>query len=148
MTFRRHLFTAALFLATAMPMTWLAADTFEDIGSTMSIEAGTIAQAFAGQTARVAFQLTNHGRSGLQLKAVESAAAAGSRIVGRVGPGETSLFETVGVSPDGMLDLTTSHLWIELTGLRGALEVGDTVPVRLRFATGSVKVSLHVHAPS
>ncbi|MCG8596099.1 MAG: hypothetical protein MI785_17295 [Kiloniellales bacterium] len=43
------------------------------------------------------------------------------------------------------LDLTTSHMWIEIGPLARDVKAGDTIPIELVFLRSRLRVEAHVH---
>jgi hypothetical protein len=71
--------------------------------------------------------------------------AKGSQIIGRISDHQTARLGSIGIRPDGALDLTTSHLWIELGPLSREIRQGDLIPIELVFVRGRIHADAHVH---
>lgn len=82
------------------------------------------------------FSIHNNTGSIIHLLRVDTPVAAGSRIMFNAGDGRQLQLDSLGVKPEQTLDFTTSHMWIELTGLREKLRNGMHVPLRLIFNDG------------
>lgn len=82
------------------------------------------------------FRIHNNTGSVIHLLRVETPIASGSRIMFDAGDGRQLQLDSLGVKPEQVLDFTTSHMWVELTGLRETLRNGMHVPLRLIFNAG------------
>lgn len=71
--------------------------------------------------------------------------AENSRLVARIGAQDTTELQSISVPAGEVLDLTTSHLWYQLSPLRNALELGDEFALELNLVYTTVKITVHVH---
>src|SRR3546814_20750329 len=67
-----------------------------------------------------------------------------SQIIGRISDHQTARLGSIGIRPDGALELTTSHLWIELGPLSREIRQGDFIPIELVFVRGRIHADAHV----
>ncbi|MEL3891711.1 copper chaperone PCu(A)C [Ferrovibrio sp. MS7] len=89
-----------------------------------------------GTSAVLKFSIHNNTGSIIHLLRVDTPIASGSRIMFNPGDGRQLQLDSLGVKPEQALDFATSHMWVELTGLRETLRNGVHVPLRLIFNAG------------
>jgi copper(I)-binding protein len=89
-----------------------------------------------GTSAVLKFSIHNNTGSIIHLLRVDTPVASGSRIMFNAGDGRQLQLDSLGVKPEQVLDFATSHMWVELTGLRETLRNGMHVPLRLIFNAG------------
>ena len=63
----------------------------------------------------------------------------------RIGNHEARTIDSVAVRAGSELDLTTSHMWIEIGPLARDVKAGDTIPIELVFLRSRLCVEAHVH---
>ena len=110
------------------------------------IEDAVATPAAAGETAIIGFRIDNFSGRNVLLMGVSSENAETALMMMRGGGAGTHIATGVSVFQDETLDLRTSHMWVELRGLKSAIEDGDLVPFELLFARGGVYVQAHAHA--
>lgn len=98
----------------------------------------------AGKTV-LRLRILNQTHSPLHLLGVATPLAKDSQIIGRISDHQTARLGSIGIRPDDMLDLTTSHLWIELGPLSHEIRQGDLIPIELVFVRGRIHADAHVH---
>ncbi|MBP7065154.1 copper chaperone PCu(A)C [Ferrovibrio sp.] len=89
-----------------------------------------------GTSAILKFSIQNNTRSTIHLLRIETPVASGSRIMFNSGDGRQLQLDSLGVETEQNLNFGTSHMWVELTGLRETLRNGMHVPLRLIFNAG------------
>lgn len=98
----------------------------------------------AGQ-AILRLRILNETHSSMHLLGVATPLAKDSQIIGRISDHRTARLGSIGIRPDGALDLTTSHLWIELGPLSREIRQGELIPIELVFVRGRIHADAHVH---
>lgn len=89
-----------------------------------------------GTSAILKFSIYNNTGSIIHLLRVETSVASGSRIMFNAGGGRQLQLDSLGVETEQNLNFATSHMWVELTGLRMTLRNGMHIPLRLIFTSG------------
>lgn len=110
--------------------------TISEVNATHTAQSGT---------SKLRFTVANDRQDVFHLLAITTPVARTAVLVGRVGPEKIITLDSASVPSDGVLDLNTSHLWVELSGLKRALVAGDTFPVELNFGAFRVSALAHVH---
>src|SRR3546814_17183802 len=85
----------------------------------------------AGQ-AILHLRILNETPSPMHLLGAATPVATGSQIIGRISDHPTARLGSIGIRPDGALDLTTSHLWLELGPLTWAIRQGEFLLIAYR----------------
>ena len=111
----------------------------------VSITAVNATQTTASETSKLRFTIENDVGSAFHLLEITTSVASTAVIVGRIGPAETTVLDSIRVPSKGVLDLNTSHLWVKLSGLKRALVAGEEFPVELIFGTFRLTALAHVH---
>lgn len=111
----------------------------------MTVEDVWATPAGAGSRSILRLRIINEGHDHVHLLGVETPVAKEARIIGRIGNDETRTIDSIGVGGDSNLDMTTSHLWVELGPLTREVQAGESVPIELVFVRGRVRVNAHVH---
>ena len=124
-------------------MAW--ADTPVDVGTSVRIESAVATPGNAGGRSSIRFKLINDSSSSLHLLGLVTPVAEQAELVARTGPDKASRLQSITISKESVLDLTTSHLRFEVDGLLRALIPGEEFPMTLRFVGFSVPVVVHVH---
>lgn len=110
------------------------------------IEDAVATPADAGETAIIGFRIDNFSHRNVSLIGVSSQNADLVMIILRGGGVGPDVATAVAVMQEETLDLRTSHMWVELRGLKSEIREGDFVPFDLVFARGRVSVRAHAHA--
>jgi copper(I)-binding protein len=122
------------------------ADESSEPFSGVYVEDAVATPAAAGEVSFVGFRIDNFSGRNLQLMGVNSDAAETTLVLVRRGGTGGRIANTVLVMQDETLDLRTSHMWVELRGLKSEVREGDLVPLELIFARGRVPAQAHAHA--
>lgn len=122
------------------------ADQPPDYHGYMIVESVWATPAREGGRSILRLRIINEGFEQAHLLGVETPVATDAHIVGRISDHETTTLDSVGVSADSELDLTTDHMWIELGPLVRAVEPGDSIPLELVFLRSRLRVLAHVHS--
>lgn len=132
---RRHAAWSLLLLGLALllPTTVRA---HIDFGPQIDVDHALIQPKQDGSSAILKFNIHNNTGSVIHLLRVETPVASGSRIMFNAGDGRQLQLDSLGVKPEQTLEFATSHMWVELTGLRQELHNGMHVPMRLIFTSG------------
>src|SRR3546814_6862026 len=88
----------------------------------------------AGQ-AILRLRILNDTHSPMHLLGVATPLAKNSQIVGRISDRQTARLGSIGIRPDGALDLTTIHLCIDLGPLSRSIMHGDLLDLMLTLLT-------------
>lgn len=110
------------------------------------VEDAVATPANAGETAIIGFRIDNFSARNVSLMGVSSQIADSASIMMRGGGVGTQVTTAVSVMQDETLDLRTSHMWVELRGIKSEIREGDLVPFELVFARGRVSAQAHAHA--
>lgn len=111
----------------------LPAAAHTDAGFAVDVDHALLDPAKAGNTAIVRLRIHNNLTQAIRLLAVQTPVAEGSRMMIAAGHGRALPLDSLSVLPDESLDFATSHMWIELFGLKRPLTAGIHVPLRLLF---------------
>jgi copper(I)-binding protein len=123
-----------------------SADQPPDHHGRVTVENVWVTPANEAEQAILRLRILNETHSPMHLLGVASPLAKGSQIVGRISDHRTARLGSIGIRPDDMLDLTTSHLWIELGPLSREIRQGDLIPIELVFVRGRIHADAHVHS--
>src|SRR3546814_6876863 len=82
----------------------------------------------------------------MHLLGVATPLAKDAHLVGRISDHKTARLGSIGIRPGDALDLTTSHLWIELGPLSQGFTQGDLIPIELVFVRGRIHADAHVRS--
>lgn len=134
---------AAASIAGTPAPTW--ADRRLEVDDDVRVEGATATAAGSNGISRLAFTLINDGGRRLHLSRIVSKVAQHARLMAQIGVGMTSEIGSVGVSPGEELDLSSSHMWYELSGLMRALTLDETFDVELDFVDFQISIPVHVH---
>lgn len=110
--------------------------TIADVNATQALQSGT---------SKLRFSVENGLGRVFHLLEITTPVADTAMIVGRIGSDETAVLDSAAVPQHGRLDLNTSHVWVELKGLKKALVAGDEFPVQLNFGSFRIEALAHVH---
>ena len=110
--------------------------TISEVNATHAAQSGT---------SKLRFTVANDRPDVFHLLEITTPVARTAVLVGRIGSEKTTTLDSASVPSDGVLDLNTSHLWVELRGLTRALVAGDAFPVELNFGAFRVSALAHVH---
>lgn len=121
-----------------------AHETLEPL-SDVYVEQAVATTAEVGGTTRVRFVLDNLSGNDVTLVGAEAPLATSGALVLHTGDGETRDVPIFLIKDQEVLDLSTSHIWIELRGLRQPLSDDDEFHFELIFRKGAVAATAHVH---
>ena len=138
----RIVFGLAIAVAPALAAT---ADQPPDHHGRIIIDKVWVTPAEVGDRSKLRFRLVNQSYDPVYLLGVDSPVATHARIVARISDRDTTKIESVAVRADSELDLTTSHMWIELGPLARPIKPGESIPIELIFVRSRVHVYAHVH---
>ena len=131
-------------LATAVSHTAVADAVPESIYG-LTIEDVRVEAAPIGENTVIRLRIINDGAEPLMFIGVESENITASRILARTQHHAPATLESVTIPVEETLDLSSNHLFVELSGLRHAFKVSETVTLKLSFLRGTVPVQAHVH---
>ena len=137
---------AAFLMISALGQGTTRADESSEPITGLYIEDAVATPADAGETAIIGFRIDNFSGRNASLMGVSSQTADSASIMMRGGGVGTHVTTAVSVMQDETLDLRTSHMWVELRGLKSEIREGDLVPFELVFARGRVIAQAHAHA--
>ena len=115
------------------------------LGDQVQVENAYATSGPAASSTEVRFRLVNDSGTTVVLLGVSSRIAKNSRLVARIGALDTTELQSISVPAGEVLDLTTSHLWYELSPLRNKLEAGDVFELELNLVNARVMTNIHVH---
>ncbi len=115
------------------------------LGDQVQVETAYATSGPAGSSTEVRFRLVNESGTTVVLLGVSSRIAENSRLIARIGASDTTELQSISVPAGEVLDLTTSHLWYELSPLRNKLETGDVFDLELDLVNARVMTDVHVH---
>lgn len=128
---QRSLWRCLVALATLVAPLPAAAHT--DAGFAIDVDHALLEPAKTGNTAILKLRIHNNMTQAIRLHAVQTPVAEGSRMMIAAGGGRALPLDSLSMLPDESLDFATSHMWIELFGLKRPLTAGMHVPLRLLF---------------
>jgi len=139
-----------LFAAGALNLPVGLGDAYADapplsLGNQIQVENAYATSGPAGGATEVRFRLVNESGTTVVLLGVSSGIAQNSRFVARIGALDTTELQSISVPAGEVLDLTTSHLWFELSPMRNKLDAGDAFELELNFVGARVATDVHVH---
>ena len=111
----------------------------------VSITAMNATLAHESGTSKLKFTVANDLVETFHLLEISTPVARSAVIVARVGPQATTELASISIPSGDVLDLHTSHLWVELRGLKRSLAAGETIPVELSFGRFRVSATAHIH---
>lgn len=142
----RRRFLAGLTAAACAQLVFSAnADESSEPISGLLVEEATVTPASIGSTAVGRFRLENLSGRTLMLKGAKARWAKTARIVIRGASGRVERISALTIKENEILDLRSSHLWVEFIDVKRPLQTGETIDFELVFAAGVVPVSAHVH---
>lgn len=145
----RSLKCAFLFALAILTGQFVAFSTSADLSSeplwAVTIEDTTATPAPVGGSTRVKFQIDNFTGRAISISGIESAAAQSGTLSVAVTPNNVRRVDSFSVLHDEELDLATTHVRAELSGLRAALKEGDILDFTLIIQGRSVPAVAHVH---
>jgi len=115
------------------------------LGNQIQVENAYVTSGPAASSTEVRFRLVNESGTTVVLLGVSSRIAQKSRLVARIGAQATTELQSISVPAGEVLDLTTSHLWYELSPLRNELEAGDVFELELNLVNSRIMTDVHVH---
>lgn len=115
------------------------------LGNQIQVENAYATSGPAASSTEVRFRLVNESGTTVVLLGVSSRIAQKSRLVARIGAQATTELQSISVPAGEVLDLTTSHLWYELSPLRNELEAGDVFELELNLVNSRIMTDVHVH---
>ncbi|EDP64577.1 hypothetical protein BAL199_27506 [alpha proteobacterium BAL199] len=121
-----------------------AADETTDVTSAVQVTAAMAEPALAGSCTEVRFELVNDGREDLQVLGLDAGITSRSRLVAKIGTGDTVTLESVSIPAGETIDFSRSR-WFEFCGLTTTLQSGDSFVADLRIVGGTTPFSVHVH---
>ena len=86
----------------------------------------------AGGTTQLYMTIRNDGSRSVHFFGLKTPIAAASRIM-FASPGKVGTLASITIEAECTLGLGSSHMWIELSGLKQALRIGDSFPATLEF---------------
>lgn len=141
-----RMFIASLCYAFSLAFgTSVQADVPTEIGNRILVAAPTATPAGVGGRSIVRFRIVNEGQSKVVLLGMSTAVAPNAQLVASLGSSHSTVLDSIAIPAGEALDLTTSHIRLEIFPLRRSLVSGDMFPATLNFVDFSVTVSLHVH---
>jgi copper(I)-binding protein len=99
-----------------------------------------------GGATRLRFSIENSSGRNLVLVGINSASAEAGRLLMDEGGSLQLPLDQLLIPDQEAIDLRTSHITAEFSGLRRAIRSGDTLEFELLFRTGRVAASADVHS--
>ncbi len=144
------------------PLTWLSlallvsfiamvispvvrADAAPDAYYGVTITNVAVQSASSGQNSELRFHIVNDSAASMTIIGVESGLLTGARILAQTGHGEPVDLGSISVAGEETLDLNSSHLKIELTGLKRDFKTDQIIPLSLVLVRGTIPIKAHVH---
>lgn len=126
----------------------VSADIESEVLNGVVVDQAWASPAAAGSKTRLSFRIDNRSGRNLILDDVSSGSAEAAQFF----MSENSLSETpvdeLFIPDQEVLNLDSSHLSVELIGLRRELRPGQTFDFELVFRTGRAPARAHIHAAS
>lgn len=98
-----------------------------------------------GGTSQITLRLENFGNTDVYLIGIRSKKAESGTLMIRPAGGPAQAADQYLVKSEETLDLTTSHIWMELRGMHAPLAAGEAVDFDLVFRNGISPGVAHVH---
>ncbi|MBT5108660.1 MAG: copper chaperone PCu(A)C [Rhodospirillaceae bacterium] len=121
------------------------ADTAPDAYDGVTITSVAVQSASSGQNSELRFHIVNDSAAPMTIIGVESELLTGARILAQTGHGEPVDLGSISVPGEETLDLNSSHLKIELTGLKRDFKTDEIIPLSLVLVRGTIPIKAHVH---
>jgi copper(I)-binding protein len=138
-----HLLICICFILVSVPAA--IADDIRNDNNFVSIEAAHVSATKAGGTAQLQFKITNQGNEPVNLRSVRSHLAQNSRVTIFDPYQGRQVINDLSVLRDETLDLSSSHIRVELINLSKDIEPGSTIEFELIFRRFSTTAEAHVH---
>lgn len=113
--------------------------------SGLQIEGAVVTPAPKGGTAIAGFRIENLSSRSVTLIGARSVRSDAATIVIRSSGGSTEEATAVAIRPNEVLNLRSSHLWVEFRDLKEAIVPGEMLSFELIFASGTFSVEAHAH---
>lgn len=123
----------------------VSADSIPDVYNAVTIEDAVVLAAQTGGNSELRFRLVNESSENLILIGVTSESVSDASILAQTGHGLSEKLASIPVRAEETLDLHSSHLKIELTGLKRNFLRGELVPLTLVMLRGGIPIIAHVH---
>jgi len=102
-----------------------------------------------GASSKMHFTIRNEDSASALFTGVRSPVATEGKIRAYVEPGVSHVLNSIPIPAGEMLNFSTSHMWVDLSGLKEGLRVGRSFPVSLKFEGGrSLAIVVTVGEPS
>ena len=139
-----HLLSVVLLVLSAA-LSLANADETSERATNVVIEEATIAPSNMGSAAPLKFRISNLGRNRLTLKGAQAKVAERVRLsMNLSGNGFEEVTELY-LLPDETLDLRSSHIKVELVGLKRDLKAGEQIEFILDFGDFKTSAVADVH---
>lgn len=121
------------------------ADSTPDTYNEVTITDVTVSSAPSGGKSELRFRLTNESAENLTLIGVTSQHISDAAILAQTSHGTPVKLSSFPILTEETLDLYSSHLKIELSGLKERFVSGTIVPLTLNLLRGGIPIFAHVH---
>ncbi len=108
------------------------------------IDHATVTPGEAGENSVLRLRIINDGYDAEHLLDLKTSVSQRTRLVARIGDRDTATMESFAIRADDMLDLGSSHMWVELGPLVAPLKAGQSISVELVFLTTRVPIEVAV----
>ena len=108
------------------------------------IDHATVTPGEIGENSVLRFRITNDGYDAEHLLELKTSVSKRTRLVARIGDRDTATMESFAIRADDILDLWSSHMWVELGPLVAPLKAGQSISVELVFLSTRVPIEVAV----
>ena len=108
------------------------------------IDQATVTPGETGENSVLRIRIINEGTDAEYLLGLKASVAKRTRLVARLGDRDTATMESFAIRADDMLDLGSSHMWVELGPLVAPLKAGQSISVELVFLSSRVPIEVAV----
>lgn len=91
-------------------------------------------------------KISNFSSSDTTLLGVKTKNFSNARLLMNGSDQEVVEVDSLTILQEETLNLDTSHIWVELSGLRQAIKIGEKIEFDLLFSTGEVSASADIHS--
>lgn len=129
----------------ALPVPRAFADIRADFADDLTVDRVRVTSGEVGGRSIVRLRIRNDGPESRHLLAVETEVATGARLLAQISKSKVVAIESITIGSESVLDLSSSHQWIEMGPLEQRLTSGEKIQMKLVFVNGSFPVEAHVH---
>ena len=108
------------------------------------IDHATVTPGETGENSVLRLRIINDGNDAEHLLDLKTSVSIHTRLVARLSDRDTATMESFAIRADDILDLGSSHMWVELGPLVTPLKAGRSIAVELVFLSSRVPIEVAV----